>query len=65
MINKLNVNDVFHDFVRNADFKIISVNQEHDTFMVQGIVNGEIVSQKKMYWIQIQGLIKSGIWKRK
>lgn len=64
MINKLNVNDTFHDCVRNADFKIISVNQDNDTFMVQGIVNEEIVSQKKMYWIQIEGLIKSGIWRR-
>ena len=65
MINKLNVNDTFHDCVRNADFNIISVNKDHDSFMVQGIVNKEIVSQKKMYWIQIEGLIKSGIWRRK
>ena len=62
MINKLSINDLFHDNLRNADFKIISVNQ--DTFMVQGIVNEEIVSQKKMYWVQIEGLIKSGIWRR-
>ena len=64
MINKLSINDLFHDNLRNADFKIISVNQDHDTFMVQGIVNEEIVSQKKMYWVQIEGLIKSGIWRR-
>lgn len=65
MINKLNVNDKFYDCIRNADFKIVSVNKDHDTFMVQGIVNKEIVSQKKMYWVQIEGLIKLGIWKRK
>lgn len=64
MINKLSINDLFHDNLRNADFKIISVNRDHDTFMVQGIVNEEIVSQKKMYWVQIEGLIKSGIWRR-
>ena len=65
MINKLSINDLFHDNLRNADFKIISVNQDQMCIRdSQGIVNEEIVSQKKMYWVQIEGLIKSGIWRR-